>query len=535
MKNEGMKNKNYSMLAMNRSRKGGKRPLGLLVFFIFHAFIFQFFISCDDYDSFTSDYSASLTFSRDTLLFDTLLTTIPSSTLTLSVYNRGDKGLRISEVWLANGKTSPFRINIDGQDMSRSEENRVTDFEIKRRDSIIVRAEVTLPEFSSDVPREVKDVLVFRLESGREQRIPLVVVGRDAFFLRAHTLLKDTVISDRRPVVIYDSLVVAPAATLTLAAGAQLYFHDGAMLTVRGRLLAQGTLEAPVVLRGDRTDHMFDYLPYDNLPNRWGGVVLTETSMSNELTFLDLHSGNFGILCDSSSLDERKLLLTNSIIHNVGGDALSLRNCRVEVYNTEISNAAGRCVYQAGGDVRFLHCTIAQFYPLSADRGFALELTNVEDSLVYLPLVRADYCSSVITGYADDVILFPSLDPKDFPLDIDAPQTNYLFRNCFLATEVPDDEDYAPRFLENVFDTKNSIDSWLQPSADDADSIRHEKNFILFDTHNFLYDFTPKESSPIRGLADPKHSADWPLDRLGRNRLADGAPDAGCYEFVKKK
>ena len=492
------------------------------------------FLSCDSYDSFTNDRSSTLSFSRDTLQFDTVLTTVPSSTLTMSVYNRGDKGLRINEVWLEQGANSPFRINIDGQDMSRSAANRVSDFEVRGRDSIIVRAEVTLPEFQADAPREVKDFLVFHLESGIEQRIPLVVVGRDAFFLRARTLLNDTSFSARRPIVIFDSLVVAPAATLTLEAGSQLFFHEGAGLTVHGRLLAQGTLEAPVILRGDRTDRMFDYLPYDNLPNRWGGVVLTASSLGNELNYLDLHSGSFGLQCDSSSMDERKLLLTNSIIHNVGGDALCVRHCKVEVCNTEISNAAFRCVYQCGGDASFLHCTIAQFYPLSSNRSFALEVCNVEDSLTYRPLVRADYVNCVITGYADDVILFPSLDPKDFVLDVDNPQTNYSFRNCFLATEVPDDEDYAPRFVENIFDLKSSTDAWIIPSADDSKTLRHEKNFTLFDSHDFLYDFTPVEESPIRGIADATRSAEWPLDRLGRSRQADGAPDAGCYEFIKK-
>ena len=494
-----------------------------------------FILSCDDYDSFTTDRTATLTFSCDTIQFDTLLTTIPSSTLTMAVYNRGDKGLRISEVWLEKGKASPFRINIDGQDMSRSAANRISDFEVRRRDSIIVRAEVTLPEFRADDPQEVKDNLIFRLESGVEHRIPLIVVGRDAFFLQARTLLNDTTFSTRRPVLIYDSLVVGTSATLTLDAGTQLYFHEGAELMVYGRLLVRGTLEAPVIMRGDRTDRMFDYLPYDRLPNRWGGVVLTEKSMGNELNYLDLHSGSFGIRCDSSSLDEHKLLLTNSVIHQVGGDALNLRCCRAEVFNTEISNAASRCVYQAGGDVQFVHCTIAQFYPLSWGGGFALEITNVEDSTIYLPLQRADYVNSVITGRADDVILFPSLDLRDFPLDIDNPLTNFLFKNCFLATEVPDDELYVPRFVEDVFDIKSSTDTWLPSPSEEADSIRHEKNFLLTDSHVMHYDFTPREVSRIRGIADPAYSSAWPLDRLGRSRFADGAPDAGCYEFIEQE
>ena len=144
--------------------------------------------ACDDYDSFTSERSTTLSFSRDTSAFDTLLTTVPSSTQTLTVFNHADKGLHITDVWLEGGAESPFRINVDGQDMSRSAQNHVTDFDILRRDSMIVRAEVTLPSMESDEPQEIKDALVFQLESGVQQRIPLTVVGRNAFFMRARTL-----------------------------------------------------------------------------------------------------------------------------------------------------------------------------------------------------------------------------------------------------------------------------------------------------------------------------------------------------------
>ena len=469
--------------------------------------------ACDDYDSFTSERTSTLNFSADTIRFDTLLTTIPSSTKVLTVFNRGDKGLRIKEIWLEQGAGSPFRLNIDGQDMSRTADNHLQDFEVRRRDSIIVRMEVTLPEQHADEPRELKDAVVFRLESGIEQRIPLVVVGRDAFFLRARTLLTDTTLTARRPIVVYDSLVVAPSATLTMQAGTQLYFHDGAGMVVHGRWVAEGTLEAPVVLRGDRTDHMFDYLPYDNLPNRWGGVVLTTESTGNELNYLDLHSGGFGIRCDSSSLDERKLLLTNSILHNLGGNGLEFHHSRVEVANTQVSNTLGHCVYQLGGDVCFVYCTLADGS--------------------YTPLVRADYLNCVITGYADDVMLFPNLDDESLQ-DVADPQVNYAFSNCFLATEVPDDERYTARFQECTFDLKTSTDAWGSTASSDTETPRHEKNFTLFDTHNFLYDFTPVENSPIRGIANPSAwSSAWPSDRLGRNRLADGAPDAGCYEYVQ--
>ena len=71
--------------------------------------------SCDDYDSWTTSPSATLAFSTDTVAFDTLISTVPSSTRMLVAYNRGDKGLRISRVHLAGGSDSHFRANVDGQ------------------------------------------------------------------------------------------------------------------------------------------------------------------------------------------------------------------------------------------------------------------------------------------------------------------------------------------------------------------------------------------------------------------------------------
>lgn len=478
-------------------------------------------IACDDYDAFTTDRTATLRFSADTVRFDTLISTVPSSTRTLTVYNRGDEGLRISQVQLLRGKASPFRVNIDGQDMSRSADNLVTDFEVRRRDSILVRIEVTVPQQDADSVITFADTLDFTLESGLRQQVQLIASGRDAFFISARTINADTTFTARRPIVVYDSLVVAPGVTLTLEAGTQLLFHEKAGIVVHGTLIADGTLDQPVVMRGDRTDHMFDYLPYDRLPSRWEGLTLTAESHDNRLEYLDLHSGLYGIRCDSTGVDDMKLQLVNSRIHNLGGHGLELNHCRAEVVNSEISNTLGHCAYINGGDVLFTHCTLAQFYALSAARGDAVNITN-KDSLGYYPLHRADFINCVITGYAEDVILMPALNREDMPTDVADLPINYQFIHCFLTTIVPDDELYAPRFIDCRID---SIDA----------DINREKHFQLIDTHAFLYDFTPIETSPIRGCADSTYAQPYPLDRLGRNRSLDDAPDAGCYEFVMKE
>ena len=85
----------------------------------------------------------------------------------------------------------------------------------------------------------------------------------------------------------------------------------------------------------------------------------------------------------------------------------------------------------------------------------------------------------------------------------------------------PYDDDY--RFQQVTFDNPDSLE------------VSGEKHFRLLDTYNFLYDFTPDSLSAIRGIADPEYAREFPFDRKGRSRLADGKPDAGAYEGVYKE
>ena len=55
----------------------------------------QYIVSCDDSDSFTTDRASLLSFSTDTVKFDTVISTIGSSTRQLMVYNYNPDGIRI--------------------------------------------------------------------------------------------------------------------------------------------------------------------------------------------------------------------------------------------------------------------------------------------------------------------------------------------------------------------------------------------------------------------------------------------------------
>ena len=52
-------------------------------------------VACDDAQSFTTSRGAVLAFSTDTVRFDTVISTVGSSTRQLMVYNRNGDGLRL--------------------------------------------------------------------------------------------------------------------------------------------------------------------------------------------------------------------------------------------------------------------------------------------------------------------------------------------------------------------------------------------------------------------------------------------------------
>ena len=79
--------------------------------------LFLFFLSACTPSSigYTDDLSCRLTFTDDTIAFDTVFTAVGSYTEVFQVYNRNNAHLSISDIRLAKGWNSPFRINLDGQ------------------------------------------------------------------------------------------------------------------------------------------------------------------------------------------------------------------------------------------------------------------------------------------------------------------------------------------------------------------------------------------------------------------------------------
>lgn len=461
--------------------------------------------ACATDDDFTTSATARLTFSSDTLSMDTVLSEIATSTRTFTIYNKNDKGIRIRSAHLEAGANSPFRVNIDGVFIHTG---YAADIEVRRKDSVAVFVAATLPESGEEYPLFVRDKLVLLLESGATQEVVLEAYGQDVETKHGWVIATDTVLSGRKPYHIFDSLYVAEGATLSIEEGVRFYFRNGAGMRVDGRIVAHGTVDSPIVFRGDRTDDLVPGQPYDRVPGQWKGILLTSRSFDNHFDYCDIHSADYGIRCDSSAMESEKLRIENSIIHNMKGDALELRSCKAFVGNSQLSNAGGNCVTQYGGDSRFIHCTLANFYLFDLNRGAALFFSNQLVGNKY-PIERAEFINCMLTGYSSDEIYGEQSDDKTLPF-------RYQFSSCLM--------DMAPEsgaaFVDVLWDTSDN-------------EVSREGNFVPFDTGRLLFDFRLDQRSVAIGSANVAVTREYyPFDRLGNDRLSDGKSDMGCYEFV---
>lgn len=461
--------------------------------------------SCADDDSFSTSPSHALTFSADTVRLDTVFSNVPSAARSLWVYNRSGDGLRLRSVRLERGEQSGFRVNVDGIYLSEAMGYAAEGVEVRSGDSVRVFVELTAPANRADRPLANDDDLVFTLESGKEQRVRLSAYAWDATAIRNAVIDRDSTIdSPHRPIIVYGGIRVESGATLTIAAGTTLYFHNDAGIDVHGRLLASGSPEHNVVLRGDRIDNMFDYLPYDRVPGQWQGIRFRTSSVGNVLQYTDIHSAYDGVVVDSADVSALRLTLDGVTIHNCQGYGLRADNARMVLTNTQITNVLNDCVLLNGGHVAMNHCTLAQFYPFDANRGVALRLSNRH------ALVSLAVANTLITGYADDMLVRERVGSE--------PAFDYTFAHSIVRTPRDTTAD-SVRFSHVVFE---------QPADTVHGAWRH---FVKIDTDSLRYDFALDSVSTAIDGGDAATSL--PTDRRGKAR--DDRPDVGAFEYVGAK
>ena len=136
-----------------------------LYLFFFLALTTTLLFSCKK-EEFETSSGVQLTFSQDTVLFDTVFTTVGSSTEVFTVYNRKNQAIKISSIRLASGMTSNYRLNVDGVPGKSFE-----DVEIAAEDSLFIFVEVTVDPNNTKTPLIESDSIHFET-NGKLQSCP---------------------------------------------------------------------------------------------------------------------------------------------------------------------------------------------------------------------------------------------------------------------------------------------------------------------------------------------------------------------------
>ena len=459
----------------------------------------------------SDDPILKLQFSHDTVLFDTIFTTIGSSTNRVMVYNPNDNALCIEQVSMREGKY--FHINLDGEN-NMEELRNIT---LRGGDSLFLFVRAYIDPQKENSPVLIEDEIAFGV-NGKIQSIYLQAYGQNIKKIRNDkglVVYQNLTLTNEKPYLIYDTLAVA--GNLTIQAGARIYMHAGALLYAYGNVSAQGTKEEPIIFRGDRTDMLFDSVPYRMASGQWNGIYLIHPSdyptPAYTLNYVDILSGSIGLYSYSEKIDTAhcpQLTLKNSRIHNHSIYGLVLQNVNAEVVNCEISNCASYCVYLAGGKHDFVHNTIASYY------GYPYTNLNIHQNIV-ADDVAAVYINNLSKNTAKTVSSF-----KNCII------TGGRKNNVVVATPLA--EYYEGEFEGNYLqcDSLDKIYAKNNVYASDSDSCVFKNIYYKYKEYHY-YDFHLDSLSPARGIGDSIAATAYPIDREEVQRK--GKPDAGCYEY----
>ena len=450
------------------------------------------------------DDSVKLEFSTDTLMFDTVFTTVTSITRNFTVKNPSKNPVKLDILLAgaANTGQSYYSINVNGKAGTEFH-----DVEIPGRDSIFVFVKVNINPTNQNTPYLVTDSVVF-FNTNRKQSVQLVAFGQDAHFIVAdhggsmpykivaheHEVVHWT---NDKPWVIYGWAAVDSLGKLIIDPGTRVYVHGGGIWVYRyGSIHVNGTVDHPVIIRGDHLEPFFDadYAQWDRIlinegteDNLIENAIISHAAIGLEVDILEEFLGNKTVVNNT--------IIQNNKMYGVLGHAANL-----EMNNCQVSNNGNYSIAMHVGNYKLNHVTVSNFFATPARKTPAVLFSNYYD--VTQINAAGEYETVYMIGDANlecnNSIIYGNLDEDEFATSKASDATlNYVFRNSIVLKE-----DFNSSFI-NCFN--------------------RDPLFIS----NYGQDCNLQENSPaidagFGGLGIT-------TDLLGRAR--NGVPDIGAYEY----
>jgi len=477
----------------------------ILVFIACFTLCFGIF-SCKK-DKLLTDTSARLRFSADTLFFDTTFTTIGSTSRNFLVRNPYNQPLNISNIHLAGGANSPYRVNVNGSVLVAGGLQNV---QIAAKDSMYVFVKVTINPLNTN-PMVVLDSILFDV-NGHNQHVILEAIGQDVYLHKptSYILLSDgssvpysiakcgDIWKNDKPHLIFNYLVVDSGCTLTMQPGTRVYLHSGGVLWVYkdGTLIVGGTHGQPVTFAGDRQE-----LDYAGVPGQWGNIWLSPLSKNNVIDWAVIKNASVGLLVDTINnvaSGVPTLRLTNTLIENMSVAGIYGRGAHIVAENVAISNCGQfSAALTIGGSYSFRQCSFADYYSVSTRNTPQILLqnyyTDITGTVQHRNLDSAHFYNCIVDGDQTEELKADSNMAPGFHF-------RFLFDHCLLKTD--NTNAVVQHFIANI-------------TGDPA--------FVSYMDNNLNL----QPGSPAIGLGAPL-SPPIPFDLNGH--AVNNPPDAGAYQ-----
>lgn len=439
-------------------------------------------------DSLITDADAQLDFSHDTITFDTVFTSLGSTTEEFRIINTHNKTIRISTLTLAGGDASPYELNVDGVSGTSFQ-----DIDIPAKDSIYVFVKVNIDPTSSNAPFLVTDHVTMQT-NGNTQQVVLQAYGQNAYYHKQEVICGATWYADK-PHFIVDYVFVDSLCDLTLKPGCKIYVQSNYIdpdqvkgrILIQGNLHAMGTKDSIITFQGSRLEAAFA-----EDPGQWNGLELLRDGGTSEISYAYIKGATNGIVIDAAPAvtGASNLILNQVEFAYMSGSAILGFTSKVRANNILVRNCGGQGLsFVNGGDIMINHATLVR----GSDKG----LLGFSNNLTIGTVV---YSVEPFMGVFENCIIYGSQADEVVYNENPTASMSYTFRSCLLKTT---DDQSSTHYVDCLFNEDPLFEDWAEN------------------------DFRLKTGSPC--INTGIYNGFTTIDLLGNPR--DSQPDMGCYEY----
>ncbi|MBK6267125.1 hypothetical protein JKA74_18925 [Marivirga sp. S37H4] len=457
------------------------KPLKIGIDFILILWIVWVSLSACSYEPEINEQAIELSFSTDTVQFDTLFAERKSITKRLLVKNTSGKAVSLDQIRLKE-QSDDFNLILNGI-AGRQFNNQL----LLGNDSLLILIEAKIDQTDENNPFVIRNNLDF-VNQGNEQSVILEAWGQNANYLKDSVLVCNARWTADKPYVLSNNILIDSACSLIIDPGTRIYSANDSFILVAGTLQAEGNIDNPILFMNDRLDE-----PFASAPGQWGGIVFLEGSNNNSFKYVTIKNAIVGLNLNVFDQDGKPdVRMENSFVGNMAFSAVLSLNSDFEAINSVFYNtASGTVSHLGGGSALYRHCTIANYFNISRDQPAAFfsdfAIDNNENEIIH-PIV-VDLQNTIVYGRNEEEILFYEEVENNLTLSF----TNSLFRSS-----------------QNLLSQNNSI---------------RNENPLFEEPNND--DFRLTEDSPAIGKA---LTSGVIIDVINTPR--DQNPDIGAYEFT---